>query len=134
MRSAASSSGAGSGLCFSVSSPPTTVSKRCAIGTRANASSTVERRFAVTTPSRCPVSCSRSENVLHAGARLEPVVQWLVVRPVDADELVDPLGREHLHLRLESGPADGLHQLRVVKIAAEHLTRRVPHRGEDDRA
>ena len=74
------------------------------------------------------------EDVLHAGARLELVVQRLVVGAVDADELVDPLGREDLHLRLEPGAADGLHQLRVPEVAAEHLARRVPHRREDDRA
>src|SRR5436305_1626448 len=57
-RSAASSSGSGSGLCRSVSSPPTTVSNRWPSGTRANASSAVARRFAVTIPSRRPSSLS----------------------------------------------------------------------------
>ncbi len=53
---------------------------------------------------------------------------------VDADELVDSLRCERGHLRLKTWPADGLHQLRVAEVAAEHLTGRVTHRGEDDPA
>ena len=74
------------------------------------------------------------EHVLHPGAGLELVVERLVVRAVDVDEPLDVVGRERLHLRLEAGPADRLHQLLVGVVAAEHLARRVPHRGEDDRA
>ena len=81
-----------------------------------------------------PLCVQAHEDVLHAGARLELVVERLVVGAVDADELVDPLGREDGHLRLEPGAADGLHQLGVAEVAAEHLARRVPHRREDDRA
>jgi hypothetical protein len=61
-------------------------------------------------------------------------VQRLVVGAVGADELVDPVGRERRHLRLEPGPADRLQQLGVGVVAAEHRARRVAHRGEDDRA
>ncbi len=74
------------------------------------------------------------EHVLHPRAGLELVVQRLVVGAVDVDELLDPVGRERVHLRLEPRPADGLHQLLVGVLTAEHLASRVPHRGEDDRA
>jgi hypothetical protein len=74
------------------------------------------------------------EDFLHANACLELVVERLVVGAVDADEVVDPLGREDLHLRFEPGTADGLHQLGVPEVAAEHLARRVPHGREDDPA
>ena len=56
------------------------------------------------------------------------------MRAVDVDEPVDVVGRERVHLRLEARPADGLEQLLVGVVAAEHLARRVPHRREDDRA
>ena len=65
---------------------------------------------------------------------LERVVQRLVVRAVDADELVDAVGVEGAQLRLEPRAADRLHQLVVGVLAAEHLARRVTHRREDDRA
>ena len=133
-RVAARSSGSGSGLWRSVSSPPTTVSNRCPSGTRAKASSTVERRFAVTTPSRRPSSLQAHEHILHPEARLELVVQRLVVGAVDAHELVDVIGSEHRHLRLEPGAADRMHQLGVGEFATEHLARGMAHRREDDRA
>jgi len=50
------------------------------------------------------------------------------------NELVDALRRKDRHLRLEPGPADGLHQLGISEVAAEHLARRVPHGREDDPA
>jgi len=56
------------------------------------------------------------------------------VSAVDAHELVDPLGREDLHLGLEPRPADRLHQFGVPEVAAEHLARRVAHGREDDPA
>ena len=62
------------------------------------------------------------------------VVQRLVVRAVDAHELVDPVGVEGTELGLEARPADRLHQLLVGVLAAEHLAGRVAHRREDDRA
>jgi hypothetical protein len=74
------------------------------------------------------------EHVLHAGARLQLAVERLVVRAVDVHELVDPIGSEDLHLRLEPRASDRLHQLRVLILAAEHLAGSVTHRGEDDRA
>jgi len=49
-------------------------------------------------------------------------------------QLVDAIGSEDLHLRLEPRASDRLHQLRVLVLAAEHLAGRVTHRGEDDRA
>ena len=77
------------------------------ISVAANASSTVARRFAVTIPSRRPSSLSAHEHVVHPGAELELVVQRLVVRAVDADELLDVLRAAELeHLRLEPGAAD----------------------------
>ena len=74
------------------------------------------------------------EHALDPVARLELVMQRLVVGPVDADELVDPVGREGGHLRLEPRPADRLEELLVRVVATEHLARRMTHRGEDDRA
>src|SRR5919197_1925428 len=74
------------------------------------------------------------EHVPHAGAGLGPVVQRLVVRAVAPDELVDLVGREHGHLRLETGPADRAEELVVAELLTQHLARRMPHRGEDDRA
>ena len=53
---------------------------------------------------------------------------------VDVHEPLDLVRRERAHLRLEPGAADRLQQLLVGVVAAEHLARRVPHRGEDDRA
>jgi hypothetical protein len=74
------------------------------------------------------------ENVFHAGARLELVVERLVVRAVDVHEPVDVAGGERAHLRFEAGTADRPHQLGVRVLVPEHFARRVPHRGEDDRA
>jgi hypothetical protein len=100
----------------------------------ANASSTVTRRFAVTTPRRRPSSWKADEHVFHPRAGLEVVVERLVVGAVDVHEPLDLVGRERAHLRLEPGAADRLQQLLVGVVPAEHLARRVPHRGEDDRA
>ena len=68
-------------------------------------------------------------------AALELVVQRLVVRAVDAHELVDAVGVERAHLRLEArarrraaiSSASGISRSSTV-------SRRMPHRGEDDRA
>ena len=79
---ARAASGSGSGLCRSVSSRPTTTSKKCSSGRRANASSTVARRFAVTIPSRRPSSLSVVEHARHPGALGELGVQRLVVLAV----------------------------------------------------
>ena len=110
-RSSASWSGAGFGLCRSVSSPPTTVSKKCAIGSRAKARSTVARRLAVTRPRQAALVSQGAERRLDAGERLELVVERLVVRAVDADELIDAIRGERLHLRLQARPTDVRHQL-----------------------
>jgi Glycosyl hydrolases family 38 N-terminal domain/Alpha mannosidase middle domain/Glycosyl hydrolases family 38 C-terminal beta sandwich domain len=75
-----------------------------------------------------------NEHVLHPGARLELVVERLVVRAVDVDEPLDVLRRERRHLGLETGAADRLQQLLVRVVAPQHLARCVPHRGENDRA
>src|SRR5438270_607090 len=61
-------------------------------------------------------------------------LELLIVRTVDAHELVDAVGSEHRKLRLEPRAADRLHQLGVLVLAAEHLAGGVTHRGEDDRA
>ena len=74
------------------------------------------------------------EHDVHAGAVLERVVQRLVVRAVDAHELVDPVRVERHHLRLEPRPADGRQQLVVGVLAADDRLGGMPHRGEDDRA
>ena len=74
------------------------------------------------------------EYVFHAGACLEVVVERLVVRAVDVHEPVDVVRCERAHLRFEAGTADRLHQLGVRVLVPEHFARRVPHRGEDDRA
>src|SRR6478672_11268479 len=73
------------------------------------------------------------EHVLHPRARLELVVQGLVVRAIDVHEPLDLARVERAHLRLQAGPADRLEQLLVGVVAAEHLPRGIPHRGEDDR-
>ena len=70
-RSSASSSGSGSGFWRSVSSPPTIDVEEVRERHRANASSTVERRFAETMPSRRPSSLQPVESVGDAGERLE---------------------------------------------------------------
>ena len=74
------------------------------------------------------------EHVLHPRAALECVVQRLVVRAVDTDELVDAPRIERDHLRLEPGTADGSHQLLVAPLPADDGLGGVPHRREDDRA
>jgi len=74
------------------------------------------------------------ENVFHPGARLELVVQRLVVGAIDVDQPLDLVGREHRHLRFETGAADRLQQLLVGEVPAEHLASRMPHRREDDRS
>ena len=74
------------------------------------------------------------EYVFHARARLEVVVERLVVRAVYVHEPVDMVRGERTHLRFEAGTADRLHQLGVRVLEPEDLARRVPHRGEDDRA
>ena len=61
-------------------------------------------------------------------------MERLVVRAVDAHELVDARRVERLHLRLEPRAADRRQQLLVGVLAAEHGLGRVPHRREDDRA
>ena len=61
-------------------------------------------------------------------------MQWLVVRPVGIDELVDAVRRERPHLRLETRSAHGRHELGVRRLDAENLARSVAHRGQDDRA
>src|SRR5919197_1807956 len=74
------------------------------------------------------------QHIVHPLAAGEVVVKRLVVRAVDADELVDAVGRELEHLRLETGPSDRGHQLLGGRLDAQHLAGGVPHRGEDDRA
>ena len=81
-----------------------------------------------------PLVLEANEHVVHAFAAAQVLVQRLVVRAVDVHELLDPVGRERVHLRLEAGPADRLHQILVGVVAPENLARRVPHRGEDDPA
>ena len=71
------------------------------------------------------------DHFVHPGAALERVVQRLVVRAVDAHEIVDVLRRERAHLRLETRPADRRHQLLLRNLAREHGARRVAHRGKD---
>ena len=133
IRSAASSSGWGSGLWRSVSSPPTIVSNRCPSGTRSNASSAVERRFAVTIPSLRPSAARRTSASAIPGHASSSSWSGSLWARYTRDELVDPVRRERRHLRVEAGPADRPHQLLVAVLAAEHLTGRVPHRREDDR-
>ena len=69
-RSSASRSGSGAGLLRGASSPPTTTSNRCPISVAANASSTVERRFAETSPSRRPSRAEPQQHVVHPEADL----------------------------------------------------------------
>ena len=76
----------------------------------------------------------REECVLDALKRLELVVERLVVRAVDAHELVDAVGRKRLHLGLEPRPADVRHQLGLGVAALEHGLGGMPHRSEDDPA
>jgi hypothetical protein len=83
-------------------------------------------------PEPAPLGVQPHERLVHPGARLELVVERLVVRPVGAHELVDPVGGQREHLRLEPGPADRGHQLAVGDLPREHGARRVAHRGEDD--
>ena len=92
------------------------------------------RRFAVTIPSVRPSSLQLHEHRVHAGARQQRVVERLVVRAVDRDELVDPVGIELAHLVLEARAADRRPSAPRRGVAAEHGHRRVPHRGDDDRA
>ena len=61
-------------------------------------------------------------------------MQRLVVRAVDAHELVDARRVERVHLRLEPRPADGASSCGVGVLAAEHGLGGVAHRREDDRA
>ena len=74
------------------------------------------------------------EDLVHPGATGELVVQRLIVRPVNRDELVRTVGRKGLHLRLEPRPADRGHQLLVGNLHAENLPGGVSHRSENDRA
>ena len=60
--------------------------------------------------------------------------QMAAFAPDRVDELIRALRIDRDHLRLESRPSDGLHELGVGVLPAEHLARRVPHRREDDRA
>ena len=121
-------------MCRFVSSPPTTVSNRCSIGIRANASSTVCLPLGRDDPEPAPFVFQLHEDLVHPGAADELVVQRLVVRPINRDELVDTVGRKGLHLRLEPGAADRGHQLLVGNLDAENLSGGVSHRGENDRA
>ena len=61
-------------------------------------------------------------------------MQRLVVRAVHRDQLLDTIGCECVHLGLEPGSAHRGHELLVGHLRTEHLFRRMPHRGEDDRA
>ena len=74
------------------------------------------------------------QGVLHAGAADELLVQRLVVGAVDGDELVHSIRVEGVHLSLQAGAPDGLHQLLVPEFAAEHLAGGVAHRRENDAA
>src|SRR2546430_2454047 len=85
-------------------------------------------------PEPPPLLVQADEYILHAGACLELAVQRLVVRAIDAHELVDAVGSEHRKLRLKPRAADRLHQLGVLVIAPAHLAGGVTHRGQDDRA
>ena len=64
-------------------------------------------RLAVTIPSRRPSSRSTREQLEHPVERLEAGVERLVVRAVDLDELVDPVGVEIAHLRDQTRATDG---------------------------
>ena len=133
-RSSARSSGSGSGLWRSVSSPPTTVSNRCSSGIWCERELDGLAPLRGHDPEPAALILQPNEQVVHPGAADEALVKRLVVRAVDGDELVDAVGSERVHLRLEPGPADGRHQLFVGRLGAEHLLRGMPHRGEDDRA
>src|SRR5713226_486954 len=75
-----------------------------------------------------------NEHVVHPRATGELVVQRLVVRAIDVDELVDLVRRESVHLGLETGSTHRRHQHLVGNLCAENLFRGMPHRREDDRA
>ena len=75
-----------------------------------------------------------NQHVVHPRAADELVVQRLVVRAIDVDQLVDLVRRKGVHLCLETRPADRSHQLLVRDLGAEDLLCRMSHRGEDDRA
>ena len=81
-----------------------------------------------------PAVAELVEHDVHPVADGDRVVQRLVVRAVDAHELVDARRVERVHLRLEPGPADRGEQLGVGVLAAEHGLGGVAHRREDDRA
>ena len=100
----------------------------------ANASSTVDAALRRDDAQTASLLVEADEHVLHPRAGLEVVVERLVVGAVDVHEPLDLIRRERAHLRLQAGAADRLQQLLVGVVAAEHLARRVPHRGEDDRA
>src|SRR5215468_2488280 len=96
----------------------------------------LDRRAALSSndPEAPPLLVQPPEDVLHAGAGLELVVERLVVCAVDVYEPVDLVGREGSHLCLEPGAADRLQQLLVGVVATEHLSGCVSHRGENDRS
>ena len=69
---------------------------------RSNARSTVARRLAVTIAEAVPAVAELVEDDVHPLADGDRVVQRLVVRAVDAHELVDARRVERVHLSLET--------------------------------
>jgi hypothetical protein len=85
-------------------------------------------------PQPPPLVLQTNQHLVHPRAADELVVQRLVMRAIDVDELVDLVWRESMHLRLETGAADRRHQLLVGNLSSENLLGGVPHRRKDDRA
>ena len=110
-RSSARSTGSGCGLCRSVSPDVTTTSKKRSIGRTAKARSTVRRRFAVTMPSLRPCDDSSPKRPSTPGKACKSAKR-LVVRAVDAHELLHSVGRERLHLLADVHAADERGELR----------------------
>ena len=117
----------------SVSSEPTTTSKKSPMPAPAKTRSTVGLRFAVTTPSRRPSPSQPLEHGDDAVEARELRVLRVVVLAVHADELVDALGVEQLHLVREVRAADLREDLLVRKTPAQDRFRRVVEGAEDRR-
>ena len=73
------------------------------------------------------------ENLEHLLERLERVMERIVVRSVDLDQLVGAVRVELPHLRNEALASDRGRQLLVGDLPIEHGANGVLHRREDDR-
>jgi hypothetical protein len=74
------------------------------------------------------------EHVVHPGAALELVVERRVVPSVGDDELLDAVGRDRRHLLVQARASHPRGDPHVRDLALQHLLRRVPEGGHDDRA